>query len=256
MDNPLPPPSEPEELSAKAMGFLEHLEELRIRLIRIILILAGGTAVGLFFSESLVQFLLLPFHPQNNQHLALLYPVEGFTVRIKVALTAGLFLTSPLWFMQLWGFIGPGLYSRERKVIIPVVAISAGMFLLGAAFGWWMLPYALRYFQSLTVPGVEVSWSLARYIDFVLQILLAFGLIFELPLFIYAAARLGVVTPQTLRRYRRHAIIVILIIAAILTPPDVFTQIILSIPLIILYEVGILAASTANRQRRGRNLAE
>ena len=237
------------KLKASVMGFLEHLEELRVRLIRGFLILVGGTLICLFFSEQLIDFLTQSFSPEEGDNLALLYPTEGFVVRLKIAFVAGLFLTAPLWFIQLWGFVSPGLYRREKKVVIPVILGSSGAFILGAVFGYMILPYAIQYFQSLTTTGVEVSWSLGRYIDFALRLLVAFGLVFELPLAIYAAAQLGVVTPAALRKYRRHAIIAVLIASALITPPDLFTQVVLAIPLVILYEVGILMAVIAGKKR-------
>jgi len=240
-----------DDLKSKMMGFLDHLEELRVRLLRAFLILVIGTAVCLVFSERLIGFLTRWFEPGRGS-LALLYPTEGFVVRLKTALVAGIFLTSPFWFAQVWGFISPGLYRDEKRVVVPVVFTCSGAFLLGAAFGYRILPIAINYFQSLTTPGVEVTWSLGRYIDFSLRLLLAFGLVFELPLIIYAAAQLGIVTPRVLRNYRRHAIIGILVVSAVITPPDIFTQIVLAVPLIALYEAGILTAVLAERKQRRR----
>lgn len=237
------------KLKGSIMGFLEHLEELRIRLIRSFLILTGGTLVCLFFSEQLIDFLTRTFSPDHGGNLALLYPTEGFVVRLKIAFVAGLFLTAPLWFIQIWGFVSPGLYKREKKVVIPVILGSSVTFMLGAVFGYVILPYAIQYFQSLSTTGVEVSWSVGRYIDFSLRLLVAFGVVFELPLAIYAAAQLGVVTPVSLRKYRRHAIIAVLVASALITPPDLFTQIVLAVPLVILYEAGILMAVLAGKKR-------
>lgn len=233
---------------------MEHLEELRHRILRALLILAAGTAACLLFSEQLINFLTNSFQSQDNTSLALLYPTEGFVVRLKIAFVAGLFLTSPLWFIQLWGFVSPGLYKREKKVVAPVILGSSTAFLLGAAFGYWILPHAVAYFQSLTTQDVAVSWSLGRYVDFSLRLLIAFGLVFELPLVMYAAASLGIVTPKTLRRYRRHAVIAVLVAAALITPPDLFTQIILAIPLILLYEVGIFMAVIAQRRIKRKSV--
>ncbi|MDP8228075.1 MAG: twin-arginine translocase subunit TatC [Candidatus Electryoneaceae bacterium] len=229
--------------------FLEHLDELRKRLVRTILFLIGGMIVCLIFSEQLLEVLTDAFEVADRSQLALLYPTEGFVVRLKVAFVGGLFLTSPLWFAQIWGFVGPGLYANERKAIVPVIAASSVAFILGALFGYWILPYGVHYFQSFATPEVGVSWSLGRYVDFSLRMLVAFGVVFEMPLIVYAAARIGVVTTAQLRKYRRQVIIVVLILSGLITPPDIFTQIVLSIPLIILYETGILLASIAIRRR-------
>ncbi|HHE46792.1 MAG TPA: twin-arginine translocase subunit TatC [Bacteroidetes bacterium] len=239
-----------DELSPQFKDFLEHLEDLRGRLIRAVLILVVGTGLCLIFSKYLLEFITATFPPDEASHLALLQPTEGFVVRLKVAFVAGLFLTSPLWFGQLWGFISPGLYKSEKRIIYPVIAASAGAFLVGAGFGYWILPHATAYFRSFALSGMAVSWSLGKYFDFSLRLLVAFGLVFELPLIVYLLARLGVVTTSQLRKYRRHVAVGVLIAAALITPPDVFTMIVLSIPLIILYEVGIIMASIAGHKRK------
>ncbi len=232
------------------MNFLEHLEELRGRLVRAVLFLAVGTAICLVFSRYLLEFITAAFPPDEVSHLALLQPTEGFVVRLKVAFVAGLFLTSPLWFGQLWSFISPGLYKREKRIIYPVIAASAGAFIIGAGFGYWILPHATAYFRSFALADMTVNWSLGKYFDFSLRLLVAFGLVFELPLIVYLLARLGVVTTQQLRKYRRHVAIGVLVAAGLITPPDIFTMIVLSIPLIILYEAGILLASIAVRKSK------
>jgi len=237
------------KLSPHFHAILTHLEELRKRLVRAVIILVIGTVACLFLSEYIIQFLTNRFVVDEQPYLALLYPTEGFVVRLKIAFVSGLFLTSPLWFWQLWGFISPGLYKREKKVIFPVILASSGAFMLGAVFGYYILPYAAHYFWSLAPSDVAVHWSLGRYIDFALRLLVAFALIFELPLIIYAAASLGIVTTKQLRRYRRHAYIAVLVTAAVITPPDLFTQIILAIPLVVLYEFGIFMAVLAYRRK-------
>lgn len=232
---------------------LDHLEDLRIRLVRAVLILGIGTAVCLVFSEFLLRFIIGRFSAGGEPYLALLYPTEGFVVRLKIAFVAGLFLTSPLWFYQLWGFLSPGLYKREKRIIVPLIFASSGTFMIGAVFGYWILPLAAQYFKSLAPADVAVYWSLGRYIDFALRMIVAFALVFELPLVIYAAARLGIVNPAQLRKYRRYAIIAVLIAAALITPPDLFTQIVLAIPLIILYEAGIIMAVIAEKKNVAGN---
>ncbi len=232
------------------MSFLEHLDDLRKRLMRAVLILIIGTLIALFFSEQLLKIITATFKSSDMDKLALLYPTEGFVVRLKVAFVAGLFGTSPFWFAQVWGFVSPGLYKKEKKVIIPAILASAFAFSGGAWFGYWILPYAVDYFQSFATSDVGVSWSLGKYLDFSLRLLVAFGVVFEMPLIVYALARLGVVTTAQLRKYRRHVIVVLLILSGFITPPDFFTQIVLAIPLYILYEIGLLAATIALRNKK------
>lgn len=204
----------------------------------------------LIFSERLVEFLIRSAGKPGEVKFSLLTPTEGVLVYLKVGLVGGLFLSSPYWFGQLWGFISPGLYRREKRVVVPLVAASAGAFLVGAAFGYMILPYTAAYFRTFASDYVQPFWSLSSYVNLALQMLLAFGAIFELPLVIYAAATLGIVTAAQLRKYRRHAVVGVLVVAALITPgPDVFSQIVVAAPLIILYEVGILTAVYAGRRR-------
>ena len=233
----------------KFMGFFEHLEELRKRLIRSIIFLGVATLICLFFSERLLSFVTSAFEAGETMHLALLHPTEGFVVRLKVSFVAGLFLSSPFWFAQLWGFLSPGLYSNEKKVIIPAIIASSGAFLTGATFGYYILPYAVAYFQSFATVDTAVSWSLGKYLDFSLRLFIAFGVVFELPLIIYLVARLGLVTPAQLKNHRRHAAVAVLAASGLITPPDIFTMIVLAVPLIILYEIGILMASFAVKRK-------
>lgn len=232
----------------KGMGFLEHLEDLRKRLWIALIIIFIGMAASLFFADVFISFLTKHFNPRAGDNLALLYPTEGFVVRMKVAFVMGILITTPFWFTQFWGFVSPGLYKKEKKIIVPVIIISSLMFLIGASFGWHILPFAVNYFQSLTVSDVAVTWALDKYIDFTLRLLIAFGVIFELPLIIFIIARLGIVSTMTLRKYRRHAIVGLLVLSAIITPPDVITQILLTLPLVLLYEIGIWTAYFAEKK--------
>ncbi len=233
--------------------FLEHLDELRKRLVRAIVILAAGTAIALFFSEDLLKIITDHFLGDDRPFLALLYPTEGFVVRLKISFVTALIGTSPLWFWQIWGFLIPALTQQEmrfvNRVIFPAMLASSFMFVLGAGFGYYVLPYAAHYFESLAPSGVEVYWSLGKYLDFALRLLIAFAIIFELPFIIYIAAAVGVVTPKQLRKHRRHAIVIVFISSAIITPPDLFTQVLLAIPLVLLYEIGILMAMFAKKKR-------
>ena len=231
--------------SEEGMTFLEHLEEFRSRIIKALLALLIGFIITYFFTNYIIELLVQPFLQDDNSRLTLLAPTEGFIVKLKTAFLAGLILSSPVLFYQFWKFIAPGLYDKEKRFIFPVVAWSVVLFLIGAFFAYQMLPYAMRFFQSFATENVENFWSLNRYITFAIYLLLAFGLVFELPLVIYFAARIGLVSPPFLRKYRRHALIVLLLLSALVTPPDVITQIILALPLIVLYEFSIFLAVIA-----------
>jgi len=232
------------------MTFIQHLEELRSRLIKALIALLIGFIAAYFFTQYIIEFLTIPFSANANSQLTLLYPTEGFMVKLKTAFLAGLIVASPAIFYQFWNFIAPGLYEKEKKFVIPVVIWSVLLFLIGAVFAYHILPFAMRFFQSFASDFAGNYWSLGKYITFVTYLLLGFGLVFELPLVIYYAARMGLVTPDFLRKKRRHAIITLLVISALITPPDIFTQLALVLPLTILYEISILLAVTAYKKHR------
>jgi len=242
--------SEESENSKEGMSFIEHLDELRSRIIKALIALLIGFVATYFFTTYIIDFLTSPFLPGANAQLTLLAPTEGFMVKLKTAFLAGLILASPAIFYQFWCFIAPGLYEKEKKFVIPVVIWSVLLFLLGAIFAFNVLPFAMKFFQSFATDYIGNYWSLGKYITFVTYLLLAFGVVFELPLVIYFAARTGLVTSEFLRKKRKHAIVVLLIICALITPPDVFTQIILVLPLIVLYEISIFLAVAAEKKHK------
>ncbi|MBS1262080.1 MAG: Sec-independent protein translocase protein TatC [Calditrichaeota bacterium] len=230
------------------MSFFDHLDELRVALWRALVGILVGFAVCYYFAPIFQEWLLIPFHDQTSASLALLAPTEGFVVRLKIALVAGLLATAPWTFFQIWWFVAPGLFEHERKLVLPVVLFSSLLFLAGAAFSMVVLPNATDFFLGFGTESVRNSWSLGKYVDFVLRLILAFGVVFELPLLIYFLARFGVVTPPFLRKYRKHMIIAFLVLASIITPPDIFTQLVLTLPMVVLYEGSILLAVLARRR--------
>jgi len=237
------------------MNFLDHLDELRVRLFWAFGGLLVATVVGYIFSMDIQQLLMFPFVAEEGPKLALLSPTEGFIVQLKISLIAGLFISAPWIFYQLWRFVAPGLFENERKMVLPVVFFSSLLFLAGAAFAVYVIPMATRFFMSFTSEDVANYWSLGKFIDFELRLFVAFGVVFELPLLIYFMARFGIVTPKFLRTYRRHMYVTFLVAAAIITPPDVFTQVILAIPLVILYEASIFLAMIATKQYEKASLS-
>ncbi len=234
--------------SLAEMSFFDHLDELRGVLIRAILGVVVALFICYYFAPKLQDLLLIPFRDQSSASLALLAPAEGFIVRLKISLVAAIFLSAPWTFFQLWSFVAPGLFKHERKLVVPVVFFSTALFLLGAAFAGVVLPMAVSFFLGFATTDVQNAWSLGKYVDFTLRLFLAFGVVFELPLLIYFLARFGVVTPAFLRTYRRHMYVVFLVGASIITPPDVFTQLMLCIPLVVLYEASILLSVVAMRK--------
>ncbi len=249
------------------MPFLAHLEELRKRLI--VCFSATGIAFILVFNfrTFFLQLLQRPlttdvvmgrrfpfigFHDKPPiARLTALGPAETLWTHFKVAFIAGLFVALPVVLYQIWKFIEPGLLPKERRFALPFVILSTICFFLGAAFCFFIvLPLALQFLLTFD-PTIQQMPRFSEYVDFTLKFLLAFGVIFELPLAMTVAARLGLVTPQFLARNRKYAILINFVLAAILTPtPDIFNQSLMALPMCVLYEVGILAARIVARHKK------
>lgn len=192
------------------------------------------------FVNTLQQSLL---QVSQDGHFQYTYPAEAFFSYIKISIVAGLFLVSPYVFAQIWGFIAPGLYSHERKWMIPMALVSAIFFTSGALFGYFIVfPYGFEFFASFSTEGIQFTPKLNEYLSFCLKLLFAFGFVFELPLFIFFLARMGMVSSSGLRKKRKYAILIGFVLAAVLTPPDPFTQCLMAGPLVLLYEIGIWVA--------------
>ena len=233
------------------MPFLEHLGELRTRIIRSSIAVIVGLAIALNFTDRIMKFVRRPFDvAAPGQKLVFLTPTEAFWVYMKVALIAGLILAMPFILYQIWAFIAPGLHSHEKRYAVPFVLVGSTFFLLGASFALFVvIPFAMRFLVSFPGQDLAPMISIGAYVDFVLKFTLAFGAVFELPVIITIAARLGVVTPQMLSKNRKYAILINFIIAAVLTPtPDIFNQTLMAGPLCILYELGIISARLFGRR--------
>jgi sec-independent protein translocase protein TatC len=177
-------------------------------------------------------------------------PPEAFFTYIKISVVAGIFLVSPYLFYQVWGFVAPGLYKHERRWLIPIAFFSAFFFVTGALFGYFVVfPFGFEFFAGFTTPDIQFIPKLNEYLSFALKLLFAFGIAFELPLFILFLARLGLVTAAGLRKRRKYAILITFIVAAILTPPDPFTQTLMAIPMLFLYEIGIIVAKLFGKRK-------
>jgi sec-independent protein translocase protein TatC len=246
------PPEEGEE--GKPMTFWEHLEELRSRLIRSAIALFAGCVVAWEFHGRLLEFLKQPYAAAwsraglaGDPSLHQAAPAAGFVAYIKLALIGGAAVAAPFIFYQLWSFIAPGLYAREKKYIIPFVTLSTGLFVGGGWFAWRVaIPISMNYFLALSNEGgatgsvaITPTFMVGEYIDFCLQVMLGFGLTFELPMIFLFLSIAGVVNYLMLIRYARWFIMVAFVFAAVLTPPDVISQLTMAIPMCILYGVSI-----------------
>ena len=227
------------------LPFTEHLSELRDRLIRCFIAVGVGFVVSYFFKEKLFDILNAPLVEVIGVETKMIFTglAEAFFTEVKTAALAGIFVASPYIFYQIWMFIAPGLYAGERKYIIPIALCSAVCFLTGALFGYFVVfPFGFQFFLGYATDFIRPMPSVKEYFSFATGMLFAFGLIFELPLFMVFLSALGVVTYKSLQKYRKYAILGNFIVGAILTPPDVISQCLMAGPLCILYEVGIVAA--------------
>ncbi len=237
------------------MPLTSHLEELRKRLIACVLAYFGGIAICYAFSGQLFELLKRPLSEILAQHpgstFALRSIAEGFMVDLKVALISGAFVASPVFFFQIWKFVSPGLYEHEKRLALPIILSATGLFLTGAFFGYFIIfPTTFSFFMSYASADTSAVLSINEYLDFAAKLLAGFGLVFELPLVIFILAWLGIVNHHQLRKVRRYVIVVNFVIAALITPPDVISQLGVAIPLVLLYELGILIAWMVGRKRR------
>lgn len=241
-------PDEDDDLIGKgAMPFLDHLEELRWRLIKSVFSVIIMSFVAFYFSDHLLRFIRIPLGDIK------LYNIEvtgTFYAYLKISLIAGILGALPIIFYQLWSFISPGLYKKEKWMIFPLVLISTLLFLLGAGFCFVMvLPLSFKFLIGFSGELIENTITIGSYINFVGLLLLAFGFAFQLPLLNYFLGKMGLITSDFLARGRRYAIVIILIVGAVLTPPDIFTQVLLAFPLYVLYEISILVVKLTQKKK-------
>jgi sec-independent protein translocase protein TatC len=233
------------------MPFTEHLEELRRRLIICFVAVGVGFVICYFFSKQLFEILMRPLLQVMPPEESLIFTAlpEAFFTYLKVALLAGIGLASPVIIYQFWRFIAPGLYHKERRALMPIVLFSTFFFVGGALFGYFVVfPFGFKFFIGFASDNIRAMPSIREYLKFAAKLLFAFGFIFELPLFTFFLARLGLVNAELLRSKQKYAILVIFMLAAILTPPDVVTQVMMAGPLLILYELSIWIAKVFGRK--------
>ena len=237
--------------SDEKQPFLSHLEELRKRLIICAFAVGIGFGVAYFFSERLFLVLIAPLKAvmPEGDHLIFTNLPEMFMTYIKVALISGILAAVPVIFYELWMFVAPGLYRNEKKYLIPFVIFSSILFVGGSLFGYFVVfPFGFKFFMGFSNEYVKALPSVKQYLSFSLKLLFAFGMIFELPVVIFFLSKMGLVTPELLKKKRKYAILLTFVAAAILTPPDVMTQFMMAGPLILLYEIGIWVARLARKR--------
>lgn len=233
------------------LGFLDHLEEFRKRLLIILAALAGLSAAAWFFSDSVLWLLAYPLAQVGETELYFHAPYDAFLVHLKAALAAGFFLTSPVFLAELWLFLAPGLHREERRIVLPLTLASALLFLAGAAFALWIVvPLGLGFLLSYEGESLRPLLDAGMYLSFALGIMTATALVFVLPVVLLGLVRLKILNVQALRSARKAVIVSILVLAAVLTPsPDPVGQVLLGLPLYLLYEASLWTAAWLERKR-------
>jgi sec-independent protein translocase protein TatC len=258
MTHRLPPPS---DLEASRAPLLEHLREFKQRIIIATVAWMVGFALSYWYVQEIYGFLMQPLADslQQGESRRLIYTSlpETFLTYIRLSAFAGLFLAFPVIAAQIYGFLSPGLYRNERRALLPYLIASPLLFVAGAALAYYQVfPLAWKFFLSFetglggaTPLPIELDAKVSDYLALVMQLLIAFGLSFQMPIILTLLAQIGVVSAAGLARTRRYALVVIVIVAAILTPPDVFSQIALAAPLYLLYEISILSCRMVEKRK-------
>jgi sec-independent protein translocase protein TatC len=264
------------------MTFLQHLEELRWHIIRAVIAVAVGAVAAFMLKDFIFNSVILaPKSPDfitnrllcrladavnvpvlciNQQPLDLIsIKMSGqFTTHITISLIAGLILAFPYIFWEFWSFFRPALYEKERKYARGAVTVASSLFIMGILFGYYIIsPLSINFLGTYRVSElVDNQINITSYIGSVTSVALSAGITFELPIVVFFLARIGIITPEFMRRYRRHAIVLVLVIAAVITPPDVFSLVLVTIPLILLYEVSIFIAARVVKKREADDQAD
>lgn len=239
------------DASSGEMGFLDHLEELRWRIFKSLIAVVIFAVFSFAFSDFFVNFLIKPTLSIEPPLTLQVLRVQGMLiVKMWIAFVGGVILGLPFIVYHIWHFIAPGLYKSEKKNLPILIVLTFFSFLGGASFAYYVIiPLIIPTLLSFGVPGVENNISINYYFSFVIQMILASGIVFEMPIVAYFLGRIGLLTPAFMRHYRKHALVGIIIISAILTPPDPLSQLLLSVPLFILYEISIFISGIASKNR-------
>jgi len=245
------------EAPGNEMPFLDHLEELRKRLFWIggAIIIGVVIAFALLSRLDIIRLLERPILPLlHGQKLIYTHPGTSFSILLNASLVLGLILASPVIVGQVWGFLAPALYAHEKRVVVPVLVAMVALFLAGVSLSYFVvLPLTLQFLMSIESTALTPMIAATEYFDFAISMCLAFGVVFEVPIAILALTALGLITPQFLSKYRKHAIVVCLTAAAFITPgADPYSLFALAIPLYVLYELSVFVAQFAYRKREKR----
>jgi len=244
----------------KQHSFVEHLSELRSRLLKSIIYLFAFFLVCYFFSEDIYNFLVAPYAEavkgDSNRRMIFTALHETFITYLKVAFFAAMFISSPLILTQIWKFVAPGLYKNEKRALLPYLIATPTLFLLGGMLVYYLImPLAIKFFLSFetssnfnTLP-IQLEAKVNEYLSLIMRLIFAFGISFQLPILLSLLARVGFIDSNYLKKRRKYVVVIIFAVAALLTPPDPITQIGLGIPLLILYELSILSVKIIEKKK-------
>ncbi|MHB8091721.1 MAG: twin-arginine translocase subunit TatC [Syntrophales bacterium] len=242
------------------MPLTSHLEELKARLIRVLIVIGVGFGVCYLFKDWSFKVITKPLVEAMPAQSSMIFTglPEAFFIHMKIAFFASLLLTAPYTLFEIWRFVSPGLYKKEKRAVVPFVLFSSLLFAGGVLFGYFIaLPPAFRFFVSFSTDFLKPMISFREYLSLTLKFLLAFGLSFEMPVFLFFLAKIGIVNSKMLAKQRRYAILIIFIAAAVLTPsPDAISQILMAAPLMVLYEVSIVLTKFAGKKKSSPEEAE
>lgn len=249
-----------QDIDASEAPLIEHLIELRTRLIWCVVGFIAAFVVSFFFSSDILHFLVLPFKWGTGQDVSLIsIKLLGvFLVKLKIAFFGGLFIGFPLIATQVYRFVAPGLYKHEKAAFLPYLVATPIFFILGASLVYFfLLPVAIHFFTALAgTSGVALMPDIEAYLDFVMMLILAFGLCFQLPVVLTLLGQIGVLSYEQLKSGRKFAIVGVFIVAAVLTPPDPISQIAMAVPLMALYELSVQAVRVIDIRRKKREAKE
>ena len=240
------------------MPFTAHLKELRRRLVVCSIAVAIGFGICYNYAKPLFHVMMLPLLKALPEGDKLIYTAlpEAFFTYLKVGFWGGIILALPVIFHQIWIFVAPGLYRNEKKYLIPFIVFATLMFLVGATFGYAVVfPFGFKFFLGFSDETIKAMPAVQQYFSLALKLLLGFGIIFELPLVMVFLAKMGLVNAAFLKRGRKFAVVIIFVVAAILTPPDVISQILMGVPLLILYEISIILVTMIRKKKEEQTAA-
>ncbi len=230
-------------------GLIEHLDDLRSCIIKIIIAIIFTSVISLFFTDWIFESLLYPLKQIGYNKLFFFSPYEAFFIKIKADLFFAVILAFPFIIFQIWNFISPGLYENEKKIALPVILVSFVLFLLGVFFSYFIVsPMTLKFFLSFEDNTMHALLSASKYFGYVMMMLFSFGLMFLMPIFLLMLMRAGIFSPQGLASKRKYIIIIILVVSAVFTPPDVLSQVLLAVPLYLLFELSLLVGKFINKR--------